>query len=353
MPLGTLAELIKNVKQGRVPPVVVFSGPDENAKKRALQKLLEALPDSSIPGCVERFQDAPLARVLDSARTMPLLGDRRIIIVRGITGLAADGDASSREMLGEYLEHMPAHSVLVILADKLDGRLAVVKKLEQRGHVIACELPSEREMPGWLAARSTEFGIELTSAACQLLADALGADTGMADGELRKLALLGPTTGTAIDFAQVEESLGPSRAVGAFALEDALLAGDLRRAIDALERHLADNDAGVPLALLGRLGGIVRRLALAFAVTSRGGGENEVRAALGVHPFVAGKYARAANKVGPRTERALSACVAADLALKSGRDARAALAVVVLAMAAPTQSPRTPAKARAFGETRS
>ena len=235
----------------------------------------------------------------------------------------------------------------------LDGRLAVVKKLEQRGHVIACELPSEREMPGWLAARGTEFGIELTSAACQLLADALGADTGMADGELRKLALLGPTTGIAIDSAQVEESLGPSRAVGAFALEDALLAGDLRRAIDALERHLADNDAGAPLALLGRLGGIVRRLALAFAVTSRGGGENEVRAALGVHPFVAGKYARAANKVGPRAERALSACVAADLALKSGRDARAALAVVVMAMAAPAQSPRTPAKARAFGETRS
>ncbi|MFN7966073.1 MAG: DNA polymerase III subunit delta [Acidobacteriota bacterium] len=352
MPTGTLAELIRAIAQGRMPPIVVFSGPDESAKKRGLQRLLDAIPETAVPGCVERFQDSPLARVLDSARTMPLLGDRRVVIVRGAIGLGADGDSASRELLNDYMEHAPAHSVLVILAEKLDGRLSVVKKLEQRGFVIPCELPTEREMSTWLGARGKEFGVDLTSAACQVLADALGADTGMADGELRKLALLTSTTGGAVDAAQVEQSLGPSRAVGAFALEDALLAGDLRRALDALQRHLADNDPGVPLALLGRLSGIVRRLALAFAVTSRGGGENEVRAALGAHPFVAGKYARAAGKLGPQAERALAACVAADLALKSGRDARAALVAVVMSLAAPLSPPRRSATGRPLGETR-
>lgn len=333
-------QVLKAARAGTLPSVVLLVGGDETVQRGLLHELTAALPGADQPGNLARFQDAPLARVLDACRTVPMLGGRRIVIARGVPGLTADGDDGARDELMTFVQSPPAHAVLVIVAAKVDGRLAVVKQLEQRGAVVRSEVPSEREMPGWIGKRAKQLGLALSPTACQALADAIGADTGVANGELRKLALL-VEPGQPIDRGQVEQALGPSRSVGAFALEDALLGGDARGALAALDRHLAGADGGAPLALLGRLGGILRRLALAHAVVARGGSETEVRGALGVHPFVASKYAKAAARCGPRSADGLAACVTADLALKSGRDPRAALSAVVLAVTAPRSARET------------
>ncbi|MFI4897979.1 MAG: hypothetical protein ACIARR_09155, partial [Phycisphaerales bacterium JB059] len=81
-------------------------------------------------------------------------------------------------------------------------------------------------------------------------------------------------------------------------LEDALLAGRTRDGVELLDRLLAEGHVKEPLAVLGRLAGICRRLAVAHGAVESGGGESAVQQALGCHPFVAKKYARAARVVG-------------------------------------------------------
>ncbi len=340
---GTLQQLEKALAGDAWPAVVVVTGEDADAHGRVLEKVVAAIPDEERAAAIERMTDAPPARVFDAARTAPLFGGRRLVVVSNVDWLGAGGDEGAQKDLAQYLDRPPGHATLVILSPKADRRLGVVKLLEEKAFFIDCPLPKEREMAGWLAERARERGLGLAPPAAQLLADAVGTDTGLGARELDKLALLvdagealsGTRKGAAVGAELVEQALGPSRAAGAFALEDALLAGRGPAALDLLDRHLAGADGGAPLMLLGRMAAVVRRLAIAAGVVGRGGGEADVQKALGGHPFVAQKYAQAARRVGARADRAMAACVVADGMLKSGRDPHAALTRIVLALTAP------------------
>ncbi len=323
--------------QGKWPPIVLVSGDDDAQRKDIITRLENALPESERDTGVDRFDAAPMARVLDAARTRPLFGGRRVILVRNPEGLSSASD-TAREALLDYLDHPPDHAALVLVVDKLDKRQKLSKALLKAALHLECARPREREMPNWIAERARELGLDLRGDAIQLLADAAGTNTALAARELDKIALLGPGEKGALGAGEIEEVLGPGRAIGAFALEDALLAGKGGEALDALGRHLAGAATGEELALLGRLAAICRRLLGASAVLEGGGGDDEVREALGCHPFVAKKYARAARRQARRAERALAACVVADGMLKSGRNGREALTRVVLTLAPPSRS---------------
>ncbi len=329
------SSLQREITKGRWPPVVLVVGEDGVAARRAIDTLVAALPEEERLTGVDRLDQAPLARVLDAARTRTLLGGRRVVVATEPQGLAGGSDAV--EPFLAFLERPPAHATLVLVVSRADRRLKVFKRLEEVGLVVDCPLPREREMAGWIAARASERGVRLSPAAVRALADAVGTGTTAADRELDKLALLsGPETeGKGIGIETVEELLAPGRAVGAFALEDALLAGDVSQAVEILSRRLRGADAGTPLVLLGQLAGISRRLAVAHDVVGRGGAAEAVREALSCHPFTAGKYAEAARRVGARAAAALTACVAADGRLKTGGEPWQVLAGVVQAFAAP------------------
>ena len=338
------ATLAKKLEGGDWPRLVLVTGDDAEGMRRSVEVLLEALPEDARATGVERFEGEGLASALDAARTRPLLGDRRVVVVDAPELLSGKGKVkeSDAEAIKRYADNPPEHALLVLVAAKVDRRKALAKTLIERATLIDCARPKEREIPRWIAAQAAELGLKLPPQAAQALADAVGVDTGLAARELDKLCLLvgkGPDESqgrslTAVSAEAVETALGPSRAVGAFALEDALLAGRGAEAMEALDRHLEGAGSGLPLPLLGRLASIVRRLAVARGVVETGGDEGKVRKTLGCHPFVAKKYTQAARGVGRRADRALAACVDADRALKSGGDARAALARIVLALAA-------------------
>ncbi len=326
------------LKQERWPSVLLIGGEDAALCQELIGLVIGALGEEERATGIDRFDAQPMARVLDAARTRPLLGGRRVVIAREPEGFGGASDPA-RELLIAYLEAPPDHALLVLVLSKIDKRLKVVKAIARDGLVLECTRPREREMSRWVALRAQEAGLRLTGDAIQLIADAVGTDTGLAQREIEKLALIADFS-RKMAASDIEQLLSPGRAVGAFALEDALLAGRLRQAIEALDRHMTGASHGAPLALLGRLASICRRLVSAGAVLDNGGGEHDVREALDCHPFVAKKYAQAARRRAHYAQAGLAACVAADGMLKSGGDPREALGRVLLALAPPAASAR-------------
>jgi DNA polymerase-3 subunit delta len=336
-------DLTKALEGPSLPAVVLIAGTDAEMRHEALKGILGRLDDDQRATGVDRFEQAPIHRVLDAARTPSLLGGGRIVVAVDPPGLVTS-DEAAREALSAYLEAPAPETMLVLVVDKLDRRLKLVKQIEKAGLIVPCEPPREREMPAWIASRAQRLGLRLAPDAIQLLADAVGTDTGLAVRELEKIALVavdgGLGRGSVVRAADAEPLLAPSKSVGAFALEDALLGGRTDQALDALERHLVGREAAAPLALLARLATISRRLILAADALDSGGDPEAVRAALGCHPFVAKKYASAARDGGRRRgERGLAACVAADARLKSGDQPYPALTRVVMTLA-PARSGR-------------
>lgn len=332
------AALARRLEAASWPSVVLLYGDDDETKRVLIARMIAAMPDDERDVGVERFAADALARALDVVRTRGLFGGRRLVIVNAVTWLQPKGSEEDVARLVAHLDHPPELGTLVLVADRVDRRLAIVKRIESEGFAVECAVPSERDMPAWIAERVAAKGLELPPRAIQAIADAVGTDAALAARAVDKLALLVPASGEQdgrrpkLDLESVEFLLGPTRAVGAFALEDAVLASDAAKAVAALERHLGAESASVALPLLGRITSIARRLAVAEGVRSGGGGEDQVRARLGCHPFVAKKYFDAARGAGERGACGLAEAVRADRALKSGGDVRAALRAVVLAM---------------------
>lgn len=328
------ADLFRRLETGDWPPIILITGDDEAGRRRVVEQLVHFLPPEDQLAGVDRFEsDVALARIFDAARTPSLLGGRRLVLATEPSGLGGSPSDAQRRAWVEFLDHPSETATLVVNIGKADRRLEIVKRLERAGAWIDCPLPREREMAGWILDRARERGIELSLEGARLLADAVGTGTATAERELDKLALVGPRDGGKVDPAVVEDLLGPGRAVGAFALEDALLSGNSQQALEIVNRRLSRADTGTPLALLGQMAGICRRLAVASGVAARGGGAEQIKEALGCHPFTASKYSQAAQRVGSRAAQALAACVAADGRLKSGGDPLHALASIVLALA--------------------
>lgn len=330
MPAESAASLRKAIESGRWPSLVLVVGDDAEARRTCVATLADAIVAAEGESAFERFPADAIVAALDAARTRSLFGGRKLVVVQGLDALTGASDALA-DALQSYLARPFDDATVVFEGEKLDRRGKLAKRLVEAASVVELPRPKERDVPRFLADGAKARGFELPPDAAQLLADAVGVDTSVAARELDKLALVAEP-GAPVARQLVEDSLGPARAVGAFALEDALLAGRPKPAIEALTRHLDAAGPGGGLPMLGRLAAVVRRLAVARGVASRGGGDDEVRQALRCHPFVASKYHRAARGVGARSAAALAACVQADIELKSGADPKAALARVVFAL---------------------
>lgn len=262
---------------------------------------------------VERFlagETAP-GRVLESARTLPFLGSRRLVVV-------GDCDQYKADQLGEFLPYLedPAPTTcLVFSGAKLDQRLRFAKALDKLGRLQVYKRLYPKQVVPWLCARARMRGKRLTPEAASQLSELTALGLGALDSELEKLSLfVGKREQiTPLDVAAVT---GRGRLYSIFDLTDALAAGQLERALSAYDQLDSLGEPAVRvLAMLVRL---FRQVAAAREVIERGGGMSQVQQELRLPPAATRTLFTRAERTGPRE---LAACLrrllAADLALKS------------------------------------
>src|SRR5512137_1975769 len=109
-----MAGLEDRIAQGDFEPVYVLEGEEPFLSDRLV-------PDPTFRSMnVENIEaeSAGATGILNAARTMPMLGGRRLVVVRDVGELGAELAA-----LVPYLENPSPHTVLVLLVAKADGRL--------------------------------------------------------------------------------------------------------------------------------------------------------------------------------------------------------------------------------------
>jgi DNA polymerase-3 subunit delta len=231
-----------------------------------------------------------------AARTLPMLGGSRLVMVRDAHELKAD----QLERLLPYVKDPSPHAVLVLVAEKVDLRLKFFNQLRKTGVVQRFEPLKERDAPRWLAEEAQRQQVRLQPGVAQRIADAVGADRGQLAGALERVALY-VGSGQPIRIADVEDVLAETRQRSIFELTNAVGAGKRREAMLVLRRMQHGREP--PLRVVAMLVRHVRQLWMVAELASSGLAKKEIASQVGIHPYFVNDMLRQSERFGPSTLR--------------------------------------------------
>lgn len=315
----------------------VFHGEDEFSQREQLAAFKARLGDPSLVALNTSVFDGrtvTLGELRHACDSVPFLADVRLVIVEGwLTHLAsrrgggqdqgAGAALSSRKIIEDlvtYLPQMPDTTRLVFVEPKRIREnhpvLLLAKSDPKRGIVKAFDPPRGDALIDWIIARARKHGGAMSFPAAQLLAESVGEDLRLLDGEIRKLVtyvggsrlvgeadvkLLTPYAGEANIF-QMVDALGQRRGEVAARLMHRLLDGG---------KH--------PLELLSMIARQFRLLIQTKELLEQGQRPAAIARELGVQPFVADKLARQGRNFSlEQLEAIYRRLLEIDVAIKTG-----------------------------------
>jgi DNA polymerase III subunit delta len=255
-------------------PVVLVHGPDEGLVRERVERLIRTeLDDPKDPFRaseldVDAVRTDP-ARLADEARSLCLLGGRRVVRLRQASDQAA---AACRALLA--LERIDA--LVVIDAGELGAGSSLRRLIEGApgAAAIACYRDEGQALAAFVDQELSARGLAADADARAWLQGHLGADRGVTRAELDKLALYLGAGGAPADAAPRRVSLedvaavvGDSAALGLDDLVHAVALGQLAAVERCLDRLLGEGESPIRLvraqanhfARLHRLAALIER----------------------------------------------------------------------------------------------
>jgi len=261
-------------------PIYVLHGDEHFLKRRvmaALRKFVLGL-DESFSSSNYDGEKASWAEIHDELATVPFLGSHRLIMV----DRAEPFITRERSRLEKYFAEPSKTGVLVLEVQSWPANTKLAKLLPEAA-AIACKAPPSHKLPEWcIQWCADQYGKALSASAARLLVDLVGADMGLLDQEIAKLAVY-VGSNSRIDAAEVDQLVGQSRAENTWKIFDLIGAGQTGEALKLLARLLDQGEE--PLRLLGAFSMQLRRLAQAARLHSQGESVSEALEHAGVPPF--------------------------------------------------------------------
>jgi DNA polymerase III subunit delta len=315
-----------------------------NRKKEAARRVLSIAAragwgvadlDPSAPGTPKPDDwEREIGVVLADVDVQFLKEVQTFCLAENVTAPSSDDTA-----LSDWLAKKPAQGqVLVIAATELEAKSAFVKLVKSNATLLEFKVAAklkDLDLTEFVNETLSPHKKKLGPGALDSLKDRVGANFRLLASELEKLAL--HTDKPTITVKDIELLVGHAREEEWLELSDAVQKRSLEAANKYLEDALAQGAA--PLAILGAVAGIVRKMVAAFEnmMVLSGGKpprnyndfqsrlfpkiEADAKAAKTKvpHPYAAFMGMQAASQWGRQDLlRALVACAEADLALKLG-----------------------------------
>lgn len=220
-------EFEQSVREGQLRSVYLFVGPEGLKKSEALETLRSVLLPVGLEQLNEsRFEGASAQQIIDAAETLPVMCERRLVIVRDwqpfFSAKAKNEDADTQRML-DYLKNPPDTAVIVFYLSKEPADKKWIGELRKTHGVMFSRLEGQA-LAKWCAEQLRETGKKLQSRAFSLLTDMAGSDLTRLSGELKKLSAY-VQNAPEITPDDVRAVVTPTPEYRAYEILDHLLAG--------------------------------------------------------------------------------------------------------------------------------
>lgn len=334
-------EAMAEIKKGRVRPVYLLHGEEPYLARRLEKAVVDALlpPEDRDLALTVLDRDPPVAELVNLIETVPFLGGKNVVVIRGTTlfrsGRGEDAaDDKGDDRLLKLLDNMPDYShVVFAAAEAADKRRKLYKAVERVGAAVDVSPLKAKDIRPWLTAKLAEKGRKMAPDAVEQLLAAFSMmpqlSLGLLDNELDKIALY--AAGPTISRRDVLAVMSAVPEVSVFAMIDAVSQKQAGKALRLLAEQLAAGENAIRLlALLTRQ---VRMLWRGKELAGQGAGSREIAEELGVPPFVGEKLLRQCRGFSePALRQALVSLADADRDLKTGRADKTVLEKIIIEM---------------------
>jgi len=206
------------------------------------------------------------AELLNAGANLSLFGGRKIVEMRIPTGKPGveGGDALAR-----YCARPNPDNLLLVTMPRPEGpfwKAAWFTALSASGVVAEVQSVDLARLPDWLRSRLARNGQTADAEAMQFLVDRVEGNLLAAHQEVQKLALLAPRG--ELDIETVRDAVASVSRFDPFIASDALLAGDMKRYVRAIDGLRGEGES--PVYLLTIIGGDLQTLARVQGLVAEG-----------------------------------------------------------------------------------
>lgn len=313
----TAEQLKKNITQGNIAPVYLFSGDDVFRKQAITKQIISALKVDEFNLTQEDcMQTKDIGEILTLANTMPAFAQRRAIVLNNIDKLTKNPMAA----LVNYLQN-PLNSTCLILFHNDYKKFKKDKTLtsalnEDSAEVLFDELKGA-SLQKWLKENFTAKGLEINSDTLLMLEELVGSDLNALTMEIEKLSLLlSKRENKTVTEEDLLSSIGYSKEENPFALNNAVLALNKREALKIIDNLLKAGEE--PIAILNKISNPAIKLFRIKRLAEAGIPSFQITSAAGLMPWESRLVSMARN-LPPSTImlRAIDKIIEADLAFKT------------------------------------
>ena len=273
MATASQADVRKHIAAGKVAPIYLLLGADEAAKIALAGEFLELVETDLRAFNVDRLYGGETtgAEVVDSARTLPMMVPRRVVLLLHAERLLSpkkESEATARDLetLEAYVKAPVDTCCLVLVAEGVDKRRSLTRQLLAKATIVECMGPADAvEAAKWVKDRVAKEGMTIDARAARLVADRVGPDVSRLRADVERLVLYAAGN-TAITEGDVKEIVAPATSHDDWGVTRAIERGSARDALRELALMM-DNGA-VPYMILGQLAWFVRTKVPAPKVSS-------------------------------------------------------------------------------------
>ncbi|MFI5220133.1 MAG: DNA polymerase III subunit delta [Bacteroidia bacterium] len=250
-------------------------------------------------------RDVSIMDIISTAKRYPMMANYQVVIIKEAQdiknlfpkpGKEIDEDEES-PFLG-YLKH-PQKSTLLVFCHKykmIDKRTRIAKTIEKQAVLYESKKLYDNKLPDWVTRYSSAKGFKIDENAAVLLSEYIGNDLTRMANEVDKLAI-NITKDKIINTTLIEQFIGISKEFNVFELQNALGVKNILKANQIINYFAANQKANPLVMTLGNLYGYFNKLMKYHVLADKS--EKNIAAELGVHPFFAKDYSRAAASYKP------------------------------------------------------
>ena len=308
------------LEKGELAAAYLLHGAEEYIKDRAVEKAVALTDPAARDFNLSRLTAPTPDEIIAAAEQLPLMDERRVVLVRDCPLLgdgAAEGDP---KRLTEYLKNPNPTTVLVFVRrGKCDSRKALFKAISKAGGEVLFDPLPEQEAAKWTANLAKRKGGAMALPQARKLVLMTGGNLMDIDAEVTKLCDY--AAGAPITDEMLEACVIRNLEYSVFVMMDDFLAGRLQKGMEALRSTLREGGTDGMMKTLGFLSSRLRLILQGRKALDQGLSPKQAAAKLPGSPYAAQRAVEAARKVSARwLEQALIVLSDADYAVKNGQD---------------------------------